>query len=177
MAEPQPVQPVKLLVAILWSHKPTLDEALEKLDERWGEIDFPGEDIPCDLTDYYNEEMGAGIQRRLVAFRKLAPPECIRGGKLVCNNIEMELAGADGRRVNLDIGYLDHNKLVLASMKPAGHNIHLGDGVYADLIARFADGKYQPFEWTYPDFAEGRYDAQLAVIRKAFLAASRSSVV
>ena len=71
--------------------------------------------------------------------------------------------------MNLDIGYLDHNKIVLASVKYAGQKIHLGDGIYADLIARYRGGRYQPFEWTVPDFRDGRYDGELAQIRRTYL--------
>jgi hypothetical protein len=174
MAKPQPVTPVKLLVAVLWSNQPLLERALALVRQQWGEIDFCGADHPLDVTDYYRAEMGANIQRRLIALAELAPPEYIRGGKLLCNELEDQLAGGVGRPVNLDIGFLDHNKLVLASVKYAGQKIHLGDGVYADLIARYAAGRYQPFEWTFPDFRDGRYDSELLEIRRRYLAQLRA---
>ena len=118
--------------------------------------------------------MGPNLQRRLVAMADLAPPECIREGKLFCNDLEDRLAGGAGRPVNLDIGFLDHNKIVLASFKFAGQRIHLGDGVYADLTARYAGGRYQPFEWTFPDFRDGRYDSELLEIRSRYLGQLRA---
>jgi hypothetical protein len=169
VAQPRPVDPVKLLVAILWGDRPTLEQALERLQRHWGEIDFCGGDRPWDLTDYYAAEMGTQLQRRLIALAQLVPPETLRAAKLICNRIEGELADTQGRRVNLDIGYLDRSKIVLASLKYAGQKIHLGDGVYADLIARYGHGRYQPFEWTFPDFRDGRYDAELARIRQRYL--------
>ncbi len=170
MAKAQAVEPVKLFVAILWSSRDTLDGALDALRQQWGEIDFAGTDHPFDITDYYEGEMGPNLQRRLITFLNLVPPEDIRRAKLLCNDIEDGQVGAGGgRTVNLDIGYLDHNKIVLASLKYAGQKIHLGDGVYADLIARFREGKYRPFEWTFPDFRDGRYDVELAQIRRTYL--------
>ena len=169
MAKPSPVVPVKLLVAMLWSEPETLVAAERCLTEAWGELDFRGPDRPFDATDYYRTEMGPRLQRRLVAFARLVPPESLRAAKLRCNEIEDQLAGGADRRVNLDIGYLDHNKLVLGSLKYAGQKIHLGDGVYADLIARYKHGRYQPFEWTFPDFRDGRYDDELGVIRRRYL--------
>lgn len=169
MAKPEAVTPVKLLVAILWADAEALQAAVEELQSVWGPLDFTGADRPFDRTDYYAEEMGAGLQRRLVTFAGLVPSENLRPAKLRCNEIEDRLSAAHGRRVNLDIGYLDHNKIVLASLKYAGQKIHLGDGVYADLIARYKHGRYQPFEWTFPDFRDGRYDGELAQIRSAYL--------
>jgi hypothetical protein len=139
------------------------------MQAEWGEFDFLGPDHPFDATDYYQSEMGAGLVRRLASFGRLFPPEQIRQAKLTTNRIEDELADERGRRVNLDIGYLDHNKIVLASLKAAGQKIHLGDGVYADLVARWREGRYQPFEWTFPDFRDGRYDEELAAMRRLYL--------
>lgn len=175
MAKPQMVDPVKLLVAILWVDAEALGKALRSLSDEWGKIDFSGSDRPFDATDYYVPEMGTGIRRRLVAFARLVAPEDIRHAKLICNEIEDRLADADGRRVNLDIGYLDRSKIVLASVKFAGQKIHLGGGVYADMIARYQQGRYEPFEWTFPDFRDGRYDEELAKIRRNYLDQLRST--
>ena len=169
MGKPQPAIPVKLLVAILWADADALQAAVAELRDVWGDLDFTGADRPFDRTDYYLEEMGADLHRRLVAFADLVPPESLRPAKLRCNEIEDRLSAAHGRRVNVDIGYLDHNKIVLASLKYAGQKIHLGDGVYADLVARYKHGRYQPFEWTFPDFRDGRYDEELGRIRRRYL--------
>jgi hypothetical protein len=169
MAAPRFPDPVKLFVAVLWSEVVTLDQAVAALDTEWGACDFTGPDRPFDPTDYYQAEMGPDLRRRLIAFRELVPPESLVAAKLTCNRIEEALAGLGGRRVNLDVGYLDHAKVVLASAKPAGQKIHLGSGIYADLVGRFAHGRYQPFEWTFPDFRDGRYDAELATLRGLYL--------
>jgi len=168
MADPHPADPVKLIVALLWNDAATLDLSLTKLRREWGDPDFIGEDHPFDATRYYEPEMGRELKRRLVSFVRLVPPESIREAKLSCNSIENELAHDNCRRVNLDVGYLDQNKIVLASAKYAGQKIHLGDGIYADMIARFRDGRYQPFEWTFPDFRDGRYDEDLKMIRRLY---------
>jgi hypothetical protein len=89
--------------------------------------------------------------------------------KIACIAIESALSHDAKRRVNLDIGYLDHNKLVLASVKSAGQKIYLRDGIFADLVARYAQGRYQPFAWTFPDFKDGRYDTELQTLRETYL--------
>jgi len=169
MADPQLPEPVKLLVAVLWADAPPRDEAVGRLVAQWGTVDFTGPDRLFDMTDYYAPEMGAQLYRRLVTFANLIPPESIREAKLFCNALEGDLAAAGRRRVNLDVGYLDHNKLVLASAKNAGQKIHLGGGIYADLVGRYKAGRYQPFDWTFPDFEDGRYDPELSAIRQRYL--------
>jgi len=169
MARPQPIAPVKLVVAMLWADVQALEAAEACLCRHWGEIDFRGADRLFDATDYYASEMGLHLRRRLASFARLVPPESLREAKLRCNAVEDQLTGNSGRRVNLDVGYLDHNKIVLASLKYAGQKIALGDGVYADLIARYKHGRYQPFEWTFPDFRDGRYDEELAQVRRRYL--------
>jgi hypothetical protein len=169
MAEPQLPDPVKLFVAALWADDTALAEAVRLLEERWGACDFTGPDHPFDRTDYYAGEMGPELQRRLLAFAQLVPPESLVEAKLFCNEIEDRLRGTGGRRVNLDVGYLDHNKIVLASAKPAGQKIHLGRGIHADLVGRYAHGRYEPFPWTFPDFRDGRYDPELGELRRRYL--------
>lgn len=169
MARPEPAEPVKLFVAVLWADETALDEAKAAMMRHWGPIDFEGRDHPFDRTDYYHDEMGTDLKRRLLAFERLVPPESLRQAKLACNRIEDELRRGEGRRVNLDIGYLDHAKIVLGSVKAAGQKIHLGDGVYADLAGRYRGGRYVPFDWTFPDFEDGRYDRELDGIRSRYL--------
>lgn len=169
MARPESAEPVKLLAAILRSPCCPIEDVQQILIRAWGEIDYAGPDRPFDMTDYYEAEMGPGLQRRLVSFAVLAPPESIVAAKHACNEIEDRLASAGGRTVNLDIGYLDHNKIVLASFKGAGQKIYLGEGVWADMAARYKNGKYLPFEWTFPDFRDGRYDEELSKIRRIYL--------
>jgi hypothetical protein len=159
---------VKLFVAALWTDAAVLQHAISALSARWGETDFTGADHPFDMTDYYEPEMGRQLNRRLISFAALAPPDCICAAKHFSNDIEDRLAGNKGRLVNLDVGYLDHNKIVLASFKGAGQKIYLKDGVWADLVARYREGLYRPFEWTFPDFRDGRYDRELAAIRQIY---------
>jgi hypothetical protein len=167
---PPSPEPVKYFVALLWADESALPDAYEQLIARGGVIDFSGVDRPFDLSDYYEPEMGAHLHRRLVAFETLRSPGELADAKLACIEIEQALAGPAGRRVNLDVGYLDHNKLVLASVKAAGQKIYLSHGIHADLVARYAEGRYQPFAWTFPDFKDGRYDEELEILRGKYLA-------
>jgi hypothetical protein len=169
MAPTQPVENVKLFVAVLYAADDALRAVEQLLAKQWGKVDYRGPERPFDMTDYYESEMGANLRRRLLSFDTLVAPESLREAKLITNSMEDKLAVNDQRRVNLDVGYLDHNKIVLGSVKYAGQKIHLGDGIYADLVGRYRQGRYQPFEWTFPDFRDGRYDEELAQIRQRYL--------
>lgn len=169
MAQPQFPKPVKLFIAVLWADCTAFDQACIEVQKRWGRSDWLGTHHPFDQSGYYEQEMGANLQRTLITFEKLFPAESIGEAKLATNEIEDALS-VDGKRpVNLDVGYLDHNKIVLASMKYSGHKIYLGQGIYADFVGRFKAGRYQPFEWTFPDFRTGRYDEELLTIRTTYL--------
>jgi len=169
MADTRPPAPVKFFIAVLYHEREFLERGLTLLEQTWGKADIHGPDREFDVTDYYAPEMGTPLYRRLVSFEKLLDPTELVAMKLECNRVEQELS-VDGRRtVNLDAGYLDHNKVLLASAKEAGQKVYLDKGIYADLAGRYKSGKYQPFEWSFPDFRDGRYDRELLAMRSAYL--------
>lgn len=169
MAKPTTVDPVKLFIAILWSESELLEHAMDKIRQVWGEMDFIGKDTLFNVTEYYVLEMGKNQRRRIISFKKLVMPDMIVHAKLRCNEIEDALLKDRKRKVNLDIGYIDHSKIVLASLKFAGQKIYLGQNVYADMIARYKHGEYTYFEWSFPDFKDARYHDELNNIRKNYL--------
>jgi hypothetical protein len=59
--------------------------------------------------------------------------------------------------VNLDAGYVDSPKLVLASMKNFAHRVYLDRGVYAEVTLLHRHGLWTALEWTFQDYASGRY--------------------
>lgn len=161
--------PVKYFIALLYSDQSASMNALDRMQEEWGIIDFTGGEHLFDVTDYYVSEMGSPIYRKLVSFEALRSPTFIVDMKLRCNEFELLLATNSKRIVNLDAGYLDHNKVLLASAKEAGQKVYLDKGIYADLAGRYKGGKYQPFEWSFPDFKDGRYDNELISIRAKYM--------
>lgn len=167
------VPPVKYFVAILYHDATCLTQALTALEQGFGPPDFSGADHPFDSTDYYQGEMGSGLVRRLVGFAREDAPESLIQAKWETCRIEQSLAREGKRTVNLDVGYLDHAKVVLASLKSAGQKIHLGQGIWADLVGRWSHGRYAPFDWTFPDFKSGRYDRELAELRRLHLESAR----
>jgi hypothetical protein len=174
MAQPHEPQPVKYFVALLYREEQWLASARGALEQHWGVIDFCSEPYHFDMTDYYAPEMGTPLYRRLLSFESLASPTALVAMKLACNELEDMLCSAGARTVNLDCGYCDHHKVVLASAKEAGQKVYLDKGIYADLVARFARGGFVCFEWTFPDFRDGRYNGALATIRSRYLQQRRA---
>jgi len=174
MASILPPPPVKYFVAALFHDSNALDRVRPLLQQHWGSVDFEGSNHHFDVSNYYEPEMGDPLQRRILSFEKPADPTMLVEMKLACNEIENALAVGGKRIVNCDAGYLDHNKVVLASAKEAGQKIYLDKGIYADLAGRYKADKYQPFEWSFPDFKDGRYDSELLAIRALYMAQLKS---
>ena len=174
---PSPVDPVKLFVGVLAAPQAPIEGARSSLIRRFGPIDLESAPIPFSFTDYYEKEMGAPLQRLFWSFERLIPPESIAEIKLATNEIEQSLA-LDGRRtVNLDPGYLDTYKVILATAKGAGQKIHLRDGIWADLAVTFVKGRVKFFDWGFPDYKSGRYDKTLLAIRARYKSQRRVIVL
>lgn len=168
---PAAPDPVKLIAALLWRDDDALAEALALLRECFGDTDHMGAVHPFDHTPYYEREMGTGLKKRIVSFGPLIAPEDLVEKKLAALRVEDACRGSDrGRRVNVDPGYLDIHKVVLASVKSGGPKIYLGRGVYADLVTRYSSGKFVPWDWTFTDYKAGRYDADFLKVRRLYKA-------
>jgi hypothetical protein len=167
----RPVLPVKLFVSVLTSLPSVLPEVETELTTLLGPIDLRSEMFPFDSTQYYDRQMGSPLARYFFAFRALTSPAGLAGIKLETNRLEEVLARrflSVERPVNLDPGYLEESKVVLASTKNFFHRIFLGDGIYAEVTLHWQAGRWQYFPWTFPDFRTGRYDEFFALLRRAY---------
>jgi uncharacterized protein DUF4416 len=72
------------------------------------------------------------------------------------------------RRINLDPGYIDLAKLVLATTKDQQHRLYLGQGIYAEVTLRFTGGRFVPWDWTYPDYRTAEYLAFFDAVRQRY---------
>ncbi len=165
-----PIQPeqVKLLIAVLFSRDIDRTEVYARLETAFGPIDYTSASFPFDVTHYYEAEMGPGIERVLISFERLVDPSMLVALKLLTIRIEDEYIRNEARRVNLDVGYLDTHKLILASAKEGWQKIFLDKGVYADPTLYYRKGTFHPFEWGFPDFKSGRYNDALLEIRQIY---------
>jgi hypothetical protein len=164
LAELREPKPVKLFVGALFSPEVDLDPVRERLEEAFGPIDYTSKPLPFEVTDYYEREMGPHLKRVFFSFLHLVNPGELASIKGKTNLLEEELALEGRRRVNLDPGYMDYYKIVLASGKPSGQKVYLGQGIYADP-ALYYDRGWKPYDWGFPDFRQGLYNQEFNAIR------------
>ncbi len=180
MAEPTDAPAVKLICGMISSRVEWLDAAGEELTRAFGAVDRASEAMDFDFTHYYDEEMGAPLYRRFVSFAERVGPDALVEAKRRTHAIEGDFARrADAgvrRPINLDPGYVEPSKLVLASMKNFSHRIYLGRGVYAEVTLMYRHGSWQPLDWTFPDYRSGRYDAFLTAARNLLIGRAAGEV-
>ncbi len=162
---------VKYFIAMLSNpHHNTEDvgKAVTGLQNAFGEIDYKSKWFPFEITNYYENEMGKGLKRMFLSFESLYSPEKLSEAKITTNDIERR-GGLDvNRKVNLDCGYMDYYKVVLASVKYGGQKVYLTKGIYADIVLYYRKGLFEPFFWTFPDFKDNRYNQVLLDIRNIY---------
>jgi hypothetical protein len=153
--------PVKLIVGILAADQRCLAAGCDALSARFGQADFMSQTWPFHDTEYYHDETGGDILRQFVAFERLIDPGELAAIKLWTNQTEerlaRELATGVPRPVNLDPGYLEPSKLVLASTKNFSHRIYIGCKMWAEVTLIYSGG-WTTLPWTFPDYRTGRYN-------------------
>jgi hypothetical protein len=156
--------PVKLFIGVLVSNSKFIPEVEKRLTAVYGSIDHRSAVVPFDFTDYYEAEMGDLIDRVFFSFERLIEADQLPEIKRQTNQLEDELAPLlrtpntnVKRPVNLDPGYLEQAKVILASTKNFYHRIYLGGGIFGEVTMHFKNNTYQFFPWTYPDYQSKDY--------------------
>ena len=156
MGLPTLPKPVKLFVALLSNDPALFSLSHTHLRSQYGPIDLESETFVWNMTDYYRKEMGENLLRQFVTFERLIAPDALASIKLATNAVEISLSNGgrptSPRRVNIDPGYVDATKLVLASAKNQAHRLYLSQGIYAEVTLLFYHGEFHPFVYTYPDY-------------------------
>jgi hypothetical protein len=164
--------PVKLIMGLIFATAAPIAAVRQQLEGAWGRIDLETTLLPFALTRFYEREMGPALQRQFWSFETLIAPDALAGIKRQTNAMERTFALPDGhgwqRRVNLDPGYTDLAKLVLATTKDRQHRLYLGQGIYAEVTLRFTGGRFAPWEWTYPDYRTAAYLAFFDAVRRRY---------
>ena len=161
-------QNVKYFIGALYSDQELLEQARKICENRYCDLDFMSEPFPFNVTEYYDQEMGTPIYRVFFSFLDLGNPGDLAQLKLECIAIEDELMIEGKRKVNLDVGYLDLHKMVLASTKYNGQKIYLDKGIYADPTLVYESGQFRSVENTFPDFKSGAYNEVFTLLRNSY---------
>lgn len=163
------ISPVKLITGIIFKDEDLRIEAEKALRRRFGKLDFESKIMDFDYTDHYEQEMGKNLSRKFISFKRLIKPEKLAGIKRFTNSLESRFSLDGKRKINLDPGYLDANKLVLATTKDWGHRIYLRKGIYAEVTLYFQNKTFKGWEWTYPDYKGEDYICIFNALRKEYL--------
>ena len=156
----------KPLVFVLSRDKRLPDDVYQDIENHYRPIEYKGQPHEFDCTGYYEKEFGPALYRHIICFRNLIDPAELVSLKWMFYEIEQEHGIHDIRKYNLDFGYLDTDKLVLASFKRGKNKLYLGREVYGDMLMEYAKGLFSPMPWAFSDFKDSRYHKDLMVIRE-----------
>src|SRR3990167_7167383 len=174
MSKPKEPRLVKLIISLITPDNGGANRltqpVLKKMEDRFGAIDILSERLDFSHTDYYRDEMGERLFRKIASFEKLIKPDELADIKLFTNSVEDEHLKENRKRtINIDPGYISMEKMVLASCKNFAHRIYLKKGIYADLTLIYKAGGFQSLEWTFPDYAKGNVKRLLQGIRERYM--------
>ena len=116
--------PVKLFIGVLVSDTGLLAGVESRLIESYGPLDHSSPVLQFKFTRYYEHEMGTAVHRIFFSFERLIEADHLSEIKRQTNRIEQEMAPllkAVKRPVNLDPGYMEQAKVILASTKNFSH--------------------------------------------------------
>ncbi len=147
------VKPVKLICGVLFSGSADMRRVDSDLEGVLGRIDGKSPIFDFEFTEYYTDEMGSGLKKLFYSFERLVMPDSLADIKHSSIAIEFEYSKDSRRTVNLDPGYLEESKLVLASTKNFSHRIYLRDNIWAEVTLSYANDNFTTHAWTYPDYA------------------------
>jgi len=166
------IPPRVLLICGMISAKAELfDQAVDEMQPLFGPVELRGEVMPFDFTHYYDRQMGSPLWRQFVCFAQPVTGDALVAAKRATNELEEQFArrlqapDAPARPINLDPGYVDLSKLVLASCKDFSHRIYLGGGVFGEITLMYHKDRWDALPWTFPDYASGRYHGFLSAVR------------
>ncbi len=171
MGKTQDFEKEKLIIGVIYHEKEILERALEILTHEFGEIEAVSEEFSFseDFSTYYDSELGGEGFRRIYSFKDTVAPERQADIKTRTNEIEAEFSVLGKRRINLDPGFINHGRLLLATTKETGFRIPLKNGIYTELTLFWARGGWQKLPWTYRDYQSERVQKFITEVRRTYL--------
>jgi hypothetical protein len=162
----QDIKLVKLFFSVFSRDEERVLNVVRGLSDMYGAIDHETPVIKFEYTDYYQNEFGTGIVRKLFSLKDLIDPAKVVGIKIKAVEMETEAVVNGQRTVNIDPGYVELSRVVLTTGKDYSHRIYLDKGVYADLTLTYRKGSgFVTLPWTYPDYASDDFRSFFGVLR------------
>ena len=158
-------KPVLLLIAAFGVSEEALALGRERAEREFGPIAKESATYSFNkFTDYYEKEMGVELPKRFWVFERLADPGELATIKRKTNLWEEEIGQkllasgnvATSRPLNLDPGYIELGKLILASTKDHAHRIYLRDGIFAETTLMYTQKRWQALPWSYADYQDSQ---------------------
>lgn len=167
----------KLIIGVIYHEKEILDKAMEILTAEFGPIEAVSEEFSFseEFSTYYDDEIGGEGFRRIYSFKELVDPARQADIKIRTNEIEAEFSVDGKRRINLDPGFINHGRLMLATTKETGFRVPLKNGIYTELTLFWARGGWQKFPWSYRDYQSERVQKFITEVRRSYLLERRKS--
>ncbi len=168
----------KLIIGVIYHDEEVLKKGLELLRAEFGETEDECEEFSFskEFSEYYDGELGGEGLRRIYSFKELVDPSRQAEIKTKTNEFEKMLSEDGNRRINLDPGFINHGRLMLATTKKAGFRIPLADGIYTELTLFYAKGQWQKLPWSYRDYQSERVQEFLTRVRNVYLKQRRENV-
>src|SRR5574344_1115047 len=177
MSEIKAEKEVLLFIGIIYDEKivSKIFELEKKLEDMFGKIFLKTESFNFDYTTYYNLEMGDILKKKFYAFENMILESKLAEIKVSTNDIEKQFSENNKQKINLDPGFVDLSKVVLASAKDFSHRIYIGKEIFAEITLMYSNSKkdkklisenveiekdslnYKFLPWTYPDFKSKNY--------------------
>ena len=161
----------KLIVGVIYRDAKIYERAIKGLTEKFGPIDGESErfSFSREFSSYYDEEIGGEGMRVILSFRDTVDPTRQAEIKTFTNALEAELSLDGKRQINLDPGFINTGRLMLATTKPSGFRVPLSDGIFTELTLFYSRGSWQSFPWTYRDFKSEKVQNFLTRVRDSYL--------
>lgn len=145
MGKNQKVLPAKLFAGLFTERPEILDEVVEALVAKFGEVDID--------------------RRSFLSFDKLVDPARLARLKRATLRMERELTGV----IRIEPGYITSANVVRASAKVAAWRIYLGQGVFGEVSLLLRDGTLEPGPWTGEDYRDPEALEFFLAARKRYL--------
>ena len=166
----------KMIIGVIYHEKEILDQAMKILTDKFGPTDGMCEEFSFskEFSEYYDGEIGGEGFRRIYSFKEPVSPDMQAKIKIFTNEIEAKFSIDGNRKINLDPGFINHGRLMLATTKKAGFRIPLSDGIYTELTLFYARGEWHKLPWTYRDYQSERVQRFITEVRSRYLSERRA---